>query len=122
MDAKFWINGVPIKTPSTFDMSYYTLTQSLRTADGNMQMEFVANKRKFNFKYTAITSDALNIIIDELWTKLETTRQCFHTFEYIDDGVKKSAIVYAGSIPKNLHRADGKIWTWKDVSFGLIEK
>ena len=122
MAVYFKIDGVAIKTPSTFDMSYYTLTQSNRVANGDMVMDFVANKRKFNFKYNAITSTELNKIIELLWTQLSTTRMCFHDFEYLDDGIWKSAVVYAGSIPKALHRADGQIWVWKNVSFGLIER
>jgi hypothetical protein len=118
----FKINGVRIKTPSSFDMSYYTLTKSNRVANGDMVMEYVANKRKFNFNYDAITSTELNKIIEELWNKLNTTRQCFHTFEYMDDNVRKTVVVYAGSIPKKLHRADGQIWVWKNVKFSLIER
>lgn len=120
--TRFTINGIEMKTPSEFDMSYYTLTKSLRTADGEMQQEFVANKRKFNFKYTAITSTELNKIIDAVWTSLVTTRQTFHTFTYIDDNVEKTATVYAGAIPKKLRRADGHEWVWKDVAFSLIER
>lgn len=118
----FKIDGVEIKTPSEFDMSYYSLTQSNRVATGEMVMDFVANKRKFNFKYKAITSLELNKIIEILWTKLESTRQCFHELTYMDDDGLKTVTVYAGAIPKKLHRADGVVWVWKDVSFGLIER
>lgn len=121
--SNFRLNGTPIKNPTSFDMEYYTLTQSTRVANGDMVMDFVANKRKFNFGYEAIQSPDLNKIIDILWTQLATTKQCFLTLTYIDDGEAKTATVYAGAIPKNLHRGtSGKIWTWKDVKFSLIEK
>lgn len=120
--SNFKINGKPFKNPSDFDMEHYTLTQSTRTADGNMVMDFVANKRKFIFKYDVISSDDLNLIIEELWKKLEVTRQCFHTLTYIEDGTPKEAIVYAGAIPKKLHRGYGAKWVWKEVSFSLIER
>ena len=120
--TEFTIDGVKIKTPSSFDMSYYTETKSLRTADGNMQMEFIANKRRFNFKYNAIGSNDLDKIVELLWTSLATTRQCFHTFSYLEGTKRITATVYAGSIPKKLHRGDGSNWVWKDVSFALIEQ
>ena len=121
--SNFKLDGTAIKNPSSFDMEYYTLTQSTRVANGDMVMDFVANKRKFNLSYEAIQSQDLNKIIDILWTRLATTKQCFLTLSYLDDGVEKSATVYSGSIPKNLHRATtGKTWTWKDVKISLIEK
>lgn len=120
--SNFMINNTPIKNPNDFDMEHYTLTQSTRTADGNMVMDFIANKRKFIFKYDVIESDDLNVIIEELWTKLATTRQCFHTLTFIEDGETKTATVYAGAIPKKLHRGQGSKWVWKEVSFSLIER
>lgn len=120
--SNFKLNGTAIKNPSSFDIELYTLTQSTRVANGDMVMDFVANKRKFNFQYSAIQSKDLNAIIDILWTQLAETKQCFVTLDYLDDGVAKQAIVYSGSIPKNLHRAGGTNWVWKDVKLSLIEK
>lgn len=120
--SNFRINGKFIKNPTSFDMEHYTLTQSTRVANGDMMMDFVANKLKFNFGYASIQSSDLDDIIDELWTKLSTTKQCFHELKYIENGVEKTATVYAGSIPKNLHRGHGSNWVWKDVKFSLIQK
>ena len=120
--SNFKLNGTAIKNPSAFDIELYTLTQSTRVANGDMVMDFVANKRKFNLQYDAIQSRDLNRIIDILWTQLATTKQCFVTLDYLDDGVAKQATVYSGSIHKNLHRAGGTNWVWKDVKLSLIEK
>lgn len=120
--SNFKINGVAIKNPNSFDIEHYTLTQSTRVANGDMMMDFVANKLKFNFGYSAIHSSDLDLIIEELWTKLATTKQCFHTLEYNENGEVKTCTVYAGSIPKNLHRGDGSNWVWKDVKFSLIQQ
>jgi hypothetical protein len=121
--ANFKINGVEIKNPTSFNIEYYTLTKSTRVASGDMVMDFVANKRKFNFGYAAIDAVELNKIIDLLWAQLVVTRQCFCTLTYIDDGVVKNAIVYSGSISKKLHRAaPTTAWVWKDVTFSLIER
>jgi predicted N-acyltransferase len=88
-----------------------------------MVMDYVANKRKFNFSYAAITSTDLNVILEELWSDLATSHNCFHTLTYLNElNVTVSVTVYAGAIPTKLHRADGKEWVWKDVSFSLIER
>jgi len=122
-NSKFSINSRNIKNPSGFSIERYTLTESTRIANGDMVMDFVANKRKFQFTYAAITSTDLNVIIEELWSDLVTSHNCFHTLVYTDElNVSKSVTVYAGAIPTTLHRADGKEWVWKDVSFSLIER
>lgn len=120
--GNFTIDGVPIKNPHDFQLESYTLTQSLRVANGDMQMDFVANKRKFVFTYTSIQSDDLDLILDLLWDKLATTKQCFHALTYIENNINKTAIVYAGAIPRKLHRGHGAKWVWKDVQFSLIER
>lgn len=118
----FYIDGTKIKDPNEFSVEYYTLTQSTRIANGDMTMDFVANKRKYEFKWNAITSAQLDDIIDLLWTNLPVTKQCFHTLTYSDDRGPQSAIVYAGAIPHKLHRGDGTTWVWKDVTLSLIEQ
>lgn len=122
----FYIDNVKIKDPNEFNVEYYTLTQSTRIANGDMTMDFVANKRKYNFKWNAITSAQLDVIIDLLWTNLPLTHQCFHALTYTDDRGPQSATVYAGAIPHKLHRGDGprfkQQWVWKDVTLSLIEQ
>lgn len=120
--AGFKINGIPIKNPTDWKVEVYTLTQSARVANGDMVMDFVANKRKFTFTYAQISSTDLDVIIEQLWSNLENTKECFHTLEYPDNGTIKTATVYAGSIPRNLHRGIGSVWVWKEVSFSLIER
>lgn len=120
--AGFKLNGIPIKNPSAWKVELYTLTQSTRVANGDMVMDFVANKRKFVLTYAQITNKELDPIIEQLWNRLAQTKDCFHTFEYPDGDATQTAIVYAGSIPKNLHRGDSKVWVWKDVSLSLIER
>lgn len=122
----FYIDNAKIKDPNEFNVEYYTLTQSTRIANGDMTMDFVANKRKYNFKWNAITSAQLDVIIDLLWTNLPSTHQCFHALTYTDDRGPQSATVYAGAIPHKLHRGDGprfkQQWVWKDVTLSLIEQ
>lgn len=120
--AGFKLNGTPIKNPSGWKVENYTLTQSARTANGKMVMDYVANKRKFYFTYAVIESKDLDLILDILWARLDSTKECFFTLEYPDGDSTKTATVYAGSIPRTLHRGDGSTWVWKEVSFSLIEQ
>lgn len=116
----FKLNSTIIKNPNAFDISLFTITKATRLLNGDMTMSFIANKRKFTLSYNAIQSSQLNPIIDILWTNLATTG-CFVAFTYMEDNVEKTATVYAGEIPKKLHRGEGN-WVWKDVSFSLIER
>lgn len=118
----FTLNGIAIKNPSGFRIERYTLTKSTRVANGDMVMDFVANKRKFMFDYKQIDSRQLDSIIDILWTQLKTTKNCFAILRYPYNGHEESAVVYAGAIPSQLHRGDGALWIWKDVQFSLIER
>lgn len=116
------IDGVRIKNPNGFNPENYTLTKSTRVANGNMVMDYVANKQKYNLTWNAIDSRELDKIIEILWRQLETTKQCFHWLDYEDDLRSYHVRVYAGAIPRNLHRGDGRLWVWKDVKISLIER
>lgn len=82
-----------------------------------MSMELIAQKRKFYLTWSAIDAKDVQTILDLIWH----SRKVFFTFTYVEDNVTKSATVYAGSIPKELHRS-GDVWVWKDFSFNLIER
>lgn len=116
------IDGIRIKNPNQFNPEYYTLTKSTRVANGNMVMDYVANKQKFNLTWNAIDSRELDKIIEILWRSLPTTKECFHWLDYEDDLREYHVRIYAGAIPHNLHRGDGKLWVWKDVKISLIER
>lgn len=116
------IDGIRIKNPNQFNPEYYTLTKSTRVANGNMVMDYVANKQKFNLMWNAIDSRELDKIIEILWRSLPTTKECFHWLDYADDLREYHVRVYAGAIPHNLHRGDGKLWIWKDIKISLIER
>lgn len=118
----FVVDGVRLKNPNAFNPEYYTLTKSTRVANGDMVMDFVANKQKFNLTWNAIDSRELNKIIEVLWRSLARTKECFHWLDYEDDLQSYHLRVYAGAIPHNLHRGDGRLWIWKDVKISLIER
>lgn len=117
MKAEFKINGTLIKRPSKFKIERYNVTNLQRLANASMSGELIAKKRKFYFTYDVITSDELNTILDAIWE----TNSIFYKLKYVENNQSKSATVYVGSIPTELHRTGGK-WVWKNVTFDLIEK
>lgn len=122
--GKLKIDGVAVKNPTSFRVEKYTLTKSTRVSNGDMSMDFVANKRKVTISYEQINDREIGVLEDVLWGNLVNTKQCFHSLEYYENGSTEPVImtVYSGAIPKQLHRGDGRLWVWKDVSISLIEK
>lgn len=116
--ANFTVNGRAIKNPSTFKLERYNVTNMERLANADMVGDLIAKKLKFYFTYDAITAEELDNILEAIWD----TNKIFYPIEYTYQGQKRSAIVYSGSIPTELHSAKSKEWVWKNVTFNLIEK
>jgi len=115
----FLIDTVPIKNPSSFKIERYNITDLNRLSNGTIVGDLIAKKRKFYFTYEAISSYDLNIILDAIWN----TSSIFYELTYIENNETKTAEVYVGSIPTELHRnSDGAEWIWKNVTFNLIER
>lgn len=119
MASNFTVNGRAIKNPSSFKIERYMVTNMERLADAKMVGDLIAKKRKFYFTYDAISGDDLDNILEAIWE----TNDLFFPLNYTENGVSKSATVYVGSIPTELHKA-GKTtnWVWKNVTFNLIEQ
>lgn len=117
--ANFTVNGRGIKNPSSFKIERYNVTNMERLADAKMVGDLIAKKLKFYFTYEAISAEDLDVILEAIWE----TDELFFPLEYVENGVSKSATVYVGSIPTDLHKA-GKTsnWVWKNVTFNLIEQ
>jgi hypothetical protein len=109
--------GTTIKRPSAFKIERYKITNASRLANGNMTADVLARKRTFNLTYNQIKASELNKILDAVWNNMSY----FFSFTYVDNGVAQSATVYPGSIPAELYCPIGD-WTWKNVSFSLIEQ
>ena len=117
--ANFLINGRVIKNPSTFKVERYNVTTMERLANADMVGDLVAQKLKFYFTYEAISGEELDEILEAIWNHTNL----FFTLSYPENGVTKSAEVYVGSIPADLHRAGATSnWVWKNVNFNLIQR
>lgn len=116
----FVVNGVPIKNPSTFKIERYNVTTMERLANADMAGDLIAQKLKFYFTYEAISAADLDNILEAIWS----SRKLFFTLSYPYQGAQKTATVYVGSIPSDLHRGSMTTpnWIWKGVTFNLIER
>ena len=115
----FVVNGVTIKNPSTFKIERYNVTTMERLSNADMVGDLIAKKRKFYFTYDALTGEELENILSAIDTDV-----LFFRLVYPDNGTArtKSASVYAGSIPSELHRMGNRNTVWKNVTFNLIER
>ena len=116
----FVVNGVSIKNPATFKIERYNVTTMERLANADMVGDLIAQKLKFYFTYDAISAEDLNKILEAIWD----SKKLFFTLEYPYQGTQRTAEVYVGSIPSELHRATDSAasWIWKNVTFNLIQR
>lgn len=114
----FVVNGVTIKNPSTFKVERYNVTTMERLSNADMVGDLIAKKLKFYFTYEAISAEDFDKILSAIWD----SDTLFFPLVYTDRGVQKSAMVYVGSIPSDLHYMSSKNTTWKNVTFNLIER
>lgn len=114
----FKINGITIKNPSSFKIERYNVTTMERLSNADMVGDLVAKKRKFYFTYDALTAAELDTILSAIWEG----SKLFFSLVYTDRGKTKSATVYTGSIPAELHHMSKKNTVWKNVTFNLIER
>ncbi len=110
------ISGVTIKTPHTFVIERYNITQAGRVADGTMTMDLIAKKRKFLFEYRVISGIDMKRILDII-----DGTNMFMPVAYKESNVIKTAECYVGHIPSTIFRTDGP-WYYTDVNFDLIEQ
>jgi hypothetical protein len=117
--AYFAVNGVFIKNPTSFKIERYNVTTMTRLANADMTGDLIAQKLKFFFTYEAISASDLDDILMAIWD----SKKLFFTLNYEYQGQARSAVVYVGSIPSDLHYANkGPNWVWKNVTFNLIER
>lgn len=114
----FVVNGIAIKNPSTFKVERYNVTTMERLSNADMVGDLVAKKLKFYFTYDAISAEDFDRILQAIWD----SPTLFFPLTYTDRGVTKTASVYVGSIPSDLHYLSASNTVWKNVTFNLIER
>lgn len=113
------LNGVKIKSPTSFSKSRYNLTKAGRVANGDITIELIAKKRKFFFVYDTISSIEKEKILNVIDGPI------FFQIRYEEDNIIKSATVYVGEISQDRFRTRdsvNNIWYWRNFTFNLIER
>lgn len=115
----FKLDGVTIKSPTSFKIERYRITEANRLANGDMSMEQIAKKRKLYLTWESIEAAELNKLLDIIWE----SDKLFYRLDYFENGTSKWATVYSGQIPSELHRTDKSgNWVWKGVELHFIER
>lgn len=112
------IDGVQIKSPSDLKAGTFRLSKSGRLSSGLMVMDIIAQKRRIDLTWKAISGKHLNLIVDLIDTNT------FYTIEFPDPkrgGEMATMVAYVGDVNQTLFRTDGK-YVWTDVTLGFIER
>jgi hypothetical protein len=83
---EFKIDGVKIKTPSSFKIDFNPITEAERTLDGSMLIEGIAGKGKIVLTYDEITDTELMGILGVTWTEFLSSRKIKQTLTYTAPG------------------------------------
>lgn len=118
MSQLLTLNGIPIKQPDmgNFTINRYVLSNAGRTADGSMQADIIARKRKFNLKWGIIKASDWETILSVLGSG-----DFFFDFGYVEDDISYVATCYAGDVKATQFRTDSG-WYWTDAQVDFIEQ
>lgn len=82
MNFNFKIDGVDIKTPSSFKINFEPISDAERSLDGTMLIEGVAGKGKITLTYDEITDTELMTILGVTWQTFLSTKKIKQTITY----------------------------------------
>lgn len=113
----YTIAGTRVKNPDSFDYEWYRLTENGRLATGDMVMDSIAVKRKFNFSYDVMS----HVELTKIRKVLFGSSTVFYSFQFVEDNETTTVTVYAGALKYRKFRT-GSLWHYRDVTFSLIER
>lgn len=117
--AMIWVNGMVIKTPSSFSWGLQDVSDSAsgRTQDAIMHKNRIAQKRKLSFTWNAPTPQETSQILQAFNPEYISV-----TYPDAMSGRKETRTFYVGD-----RSAPMKIWTignkrYESISFDVIER
>ncbi|MBO0476162.1 hypothetical protein DOK76_03710 [Vagococcus sp. DIV0080] len=121
MTSNLLINGVEVKPPQDFNVTYNTIDadSSGRNANGDMVRDVITQKVKLELKWGPLNdSEASNI--------LTAVKKAFFTVNYPDpeSGKQETKTFYCGdrSLPAYSWNKKFKQIKWQNLSLNLIER
>lgn len=113
------IGGTSIKTPSEFSLGYLDLDRAERNANGEMIIDFIAQKRKIEMSWKLLTSAEAELI--RSLAKNGSVR--FVTVTYPQaDGTIASGTFYASDFVLGMLDYRYSVPRYKDVKLSMIQK
>ena len=109
------VSGTALPEPAKITNSVYMVGDSKRNAAGTLNMQYIANKRKYNAEWGTMTAAQLNSLISLI--KSSTPQ---FTLTILDPGASGGSYTgqfYAG----DLSYVDVKIDTYGNVTFNTIK-
>ena len=118
----FKVNGVKIKTPTSFQIDFNPISDGERLLDGTMVIEGVAGKLTVTMKYDTITDTELLKVLGCTWDKLISGKVITQsvTFPYIGGGQKTIRSYFAPNSVR-LDRGGVQAGLWRDFTLKFIE-
>lgn len=121
MSGSLLINGVPVKTPKKFKVSYQTIDadSSGRNANGDMVRDIIAQKVKLELEWGALDDSTASTLLNAIKAKFFTV-----TYPDAEVGGQATKTFYSGdrSLPSySWHDKFTKI-KWESFTTNFIEK
>lgn len=118
MSGYLAVNGVTLKTPKTFSVDIEDVdNESGRNANGKMNRDRVATKRKLNIEWPPLTDS-------EISTILKSVKDTFFMATYPDpmEGTMITKEFYVGSRTAPAYSWNDKLPKWTGLSMNFIER
>lgn len=114
------INGVAIKTPSTFEYTRQDFDlDSNRSVTGEMVRQRICTKVRLDLTWRAGAMD-----VQSMATLLQAVDDVFFEVEYFDihDGAMRKATFYVGDRTASMYSYVNNVPVFEEISYSLIEK
>lgn len=120
MAATLTVNGTAVPEPSEKTNNLYMIGDSKRNAAGTMNVQYIANKRKYQIRWGTMTAAQLYSVLSQIKS---TTPQ--FTLTILDAGASGGSYTgtfYAGDVTWTDVKIDayGNV-TFKDIKVDMIE-
>lgn len=111
------INGVELKTPSSFSVGIQDISHAERNANGTMIIERIATKRKIELGWEVLTAEEMALLLNKV-------SAIFFTVQYEDpqDNALKTGTFYCGDRKAPMLSFLNGVPRYKSLSFNLVER
>lgn len=118
----FKVNGVKIKTPTTYDIDFSPISEGERRLDGTMILGGVAGKLTVTLNYTTITDAELLKVLGCTWDVFMSSKVITQEIEFpYFGGTQKKIKTYFAPTKVNRDKDALISGRWKNFTMKFIE-